>query len=97
MPHAIYRQSFTVNDCILELTLPKTKMDPENGTQKDCFALQTSGFHGPYLYSIGYTSPVETFLCTAYRSWDAPFNTGHWFSKDTQTTGCYVSNPHNSQ
>ena len=29
------------------ITLPKTNMDPENGTLKDGFPLQTSGFQGP--------------------------------------------------
>ena len=28
-------------------TLPKTNIDPENGTLKDCFPLQTSGFQVP--------------------------------------------------
>ena len=30
-----------------KFTLPKANMDPENGTLKDCFPLQTSGFQGP--------------------------------------------------
>ena len=29
-------------------TPPKTNTDPENGTLKDCFPLQTSGFQGPF-------------------------------------------------
>ena len=36
------------------VTLPKTNMDPENGTLKDCFPLQTSDFHGPCQFSAGY-------------------------------------------
>ena len=34
-------------------TLPKTKKDPEKGTLKDCFPLQTSGFQGPMLVFSG--------------------------------------------
>ena len=34
-------------------TLQKTNMDPENGTLKDRFLLQTSGFQRPWLASTG--------------------------------------------
>ena len=44
---AIAHSSAFVCVCVRTLTLRQTNMDPENGTLKGCYLLQTGGFQGP--------------------------------------------------
>ena len=45
-PLVLWHPGGIVKTSVKGCTLPKTNVDPENGTLKNCFPLQTSGFQG---------------------------------------------------